>query len=196
MDDATHVLTTNPDWDEELGEAAASILHDNVTRLADVVNDSDTLLADALTWMKSQGEEGLEGLAVMVAELQDAKRALALIEHEAARAAGELKRSGVKPSEVLPDGRPYELKRSMTRKAWDHGAWKGAVLNRVLENRGLDRYAVNPNTGEEVDLGQLVADAQGVHGSTSPRVTALRSLGLEPSDFCTETPGPWAFYVK
>lgn len=189
-------LTTADEWDEELGAAAASILYDNVANLADVVDDSDTLLADALKWCQLQESEGLEGLAQLAADVQNAKRALALIEHEVARAAGQMKRGGVQPSGVLASGKPYELKRATTRKAWDHGAWKGAVLNRVLEDRGLDRYAVNPSTGEEVDLGQLVADVQGVHGSTAPRVTALRSLGLEPGEFCTETPGPWAFYVK
>ena len=187
-------MTDTPEWDEELGEAAASILADNVARLGAMTDDSDTLLADALRYLQAQ-PDGIEGLAHLAADLQDAKRALAMIEAEAARAAGEMKRRGVKPSGALADGRPYELKRATTRKAWDHGAWKGAVLNAALEHRGLERYAVNPATGEEVDLGELLADVQGVHGSTAPRVTALRALGIDPGEYCTETPGPWAFQI-
>lgn len=104
----------------------------------------------------------------------------------------------------LPDGRQYDLTRSTDRKEWDHAEWKRDA-RRVLTDQLTDRFLtvtegealIDTMTGEEVTLGRVLQEAmaaiQDVQGSSPPKSTALKPLGLYASDYCTSTPGGWRF---
>lgn len=106
----------------------------------------------------------------------------------------------------LPDGRQYELSRTTDRKEWDHAEWKRDA-RRVLTTQLTERYdgweahggvqIIDTQTGEVVTLGNVIQEAmaaiQNVQGSSPPKSTALKPLGLYASDYCTSTPGGWRF---
>ena len=182
-------------WDPEMGELKASVLTDNLAAVRENLAEGDTMLADACRWLEERDD--LQALADLAATVQDLKRSLAVAEAYISRTAGAVRSSGVTPPDALTDGRPFELRRSTTRKRWDHGGWKSAVLNAVLERHEVAKgdVTVNASTGEPVDVPAIIQAAQEVHGSTSPRVTNLKALGIDPGDFCEETPGPWSVSV-
>lgn len=97
---------------------------------------------------------------------------------------------------VMPDGRAYKVRRGQDRKAWDHEGWKHDVRAEVIRRHlpTTDTY-VDTTTGEVVDLAPvlygLAADLQEVHGSTAPKVTKLRALGLEVDGYCQTFAGRW-----
>lgn len=182
------------DWDSELAEVKASVLLDNLAGARDNLAEGSTYLVDACRLLEESRD--LQALVDLVATIQDLKRSLASAESYVARSAGAVRRKGVDAPEATSDGRPITLHRAKTRTAWDHDGWKAAVLTAVLDDavpRGHD--VVDAETGEPVDLAAIVKNAQAVHGSTSPRTTSLKALGIVPGDFCTETPGPWTVQV-
>lgn len=102
----------------------------------------------------------------------------------------------------LADGRQFTLKRTQDRKAWDHEEWKRdarrAIVRHTTDEMG-STIQVLTEDGEvqEFDLARLlhlaVTEAQEVHGSTAPRSTALKRLGLYAGDYCESSPGGWKF---
>lgn len=141
-----------------------------------------------------------EHLADAIATIQDVKYRLGLVESALAAALGE--REGVIQGN-LPDGRQFTLKRTQDRKEWDHEDWKRdarrVLVQQALEVNGVGRLIqfVTPHTGEvmNLDLAHMlqvaITEAQEVHGSTAPRSTSLKRLGLYASDYCTSSPGGW-----
>jgi hypothetical protein len=129
--------------------------------------------------------------------IAEARRKLA--EHRAI-VARDCGRAGTFPLEGrLPDGRPYQIAQGNSRTAWEHDRWKADVARELTSNwEGCQ--VVKPTTGEVFDaptvLGSLVSAAQEVHGSTGPRVKALRTLGLSAEDYSERTPGPWSISVE
>lgn len=100
----------------------------------------------------------------------------------------------------LSDGRQFTLKRTQDRKEWDHEDWKRDVRRQIVKHTTDEMGStiqVLTEDGEvqEFDLARLLhlalADAQEVHGSTAPRSTSLKRLGLYASDYCTSSPGGW-----
>lgn len=131
-----------------------------------------------------------------IALIQELRYRLGLVESTLATALG--KAEGVIQGN-LSDGRQFTLKRTQDRKEWDHDDWKRdarrAVVQGVLKDREL--AIMDLETGEVGDtslsglLYEAVAQAQEVHGSTAPRSTSLKRLGLYASDYCTSSPGGW-----
>jgi hypothetical protein len=109
----------------------------------------------------------------------------------------------------LSDGRAFTLKRAQDRVAWDHDEWKRdarRVITQTTAARfrafGEDETFTDPelfdtSTGEAVTLARVIQEAlamaQEVHGSTAPRSTALKRLGLYASDYCASSPAGWRF---
>lgn len=101
----------------------------------------------------------------------------------------------------LADGRQFTLKRTQDRKAWDHEEWKRdarrAIVNDLTKPGDTIYEGVVTADGEVVPLGPVlhtaIALAQEVHGSTAPRSTALKRLGLYAGDYCESSPGGWKF---
>lgn len=99
----------------------------------------------------------------------------------------------------LPDGRQFTLKRSADRKEWQHEEWKRdarrAIVQEFTKPGDTIIEGVLTVTGEVIPLGPILQEAmtaiQNVHGSTAPKSTALKPLGLYASDYCTSTPGGW-----
>lgn len=109
----------------------------------------------------------------------------------------------------LPDGRQFTVKRTADRKEWQHDEWKRDARRRIAQDLA-SRYVpqsdddpvaaiIDTETGEEVTMARVLLEAmaaiQDVHGSTSPKSTALKALGLYASDYCTSTPGGWRMNV-
>lgn len=188
------------DYDERDGVMALERLSTALHALGDALNETDLTVADATRYMAERLD--LPALAGTVALVQDLKRRLGLLEAYLSREAGhvavevDLPRKG-----VLPDGRPWELRRGKDRKGWDHEDWKRDVRQKVVEAAlvGRSRVLVDPDTGEELDVTpivfQAVQNAQEVHGSTAPRVGQLRALTLDPDDYAETSPGTWGFTV-
>lgn len=85
----------------------------------------------------------------------------------------------------LPGIGLFERHSGNSRKEWDHAGVAGRVVQTLL---------VDPNTGEPApdeykDFAYLLRDRLLEAARPEWRVTALRTLGIDPSDFCTTTPG-------
>lgn len=128
-----------------------------------------------------------------VAWVQDQRRALAALEDTATRYAAQ--NLSVHKSGTLPDGRLYEVKRGGDRKGWDREQWEHDARAAVLRTRGVPALVVDPIQGDVINLLEVLAGVQAVHGSGPPRVTALRALGLDPDDYSETTPGRWSVAV-
>lgn len=139
------------------------------------------------------GRRDLEALA-LVARVQELRRQLGAVEATATRWLGLS--ATIPKTGVLPDGSTYEVKRGANRKSWNHDGWKHDAREQVLARAGLAGHeVVDTETGELVDLQTLLTWVQEQHGSTSPRVTELRKLGLDPDDYCETFPGLWGVQV-
>lgn len=147
-----------------------------------------------------------QDLADMAATLQEMKYLLGTVETAVTATLG--KREGAIQGN-LSDGRAFTLKRAQDRKEWDHEEWKRDA-RRIIATRVSERYAAfgedetftepelfDTETGEAVTLAralqEALAMAQEVHGSTAPRSTALKRLGLYASDYCASSPAGWRF---
>lgn len=139
-----------------------------------------------------------QGLVDTVALVQDFRRKLADLEADlVAVAADALKGRDLQGN--LFDGRQWKLHRTADRKAWDHDDWKRDARRAIqldLDRRyGETGDLVDLKSGEAMSLGQVLqvamAEIQEVHGSTAPRTTALRRLGLSPDDYCETKRGSW-----
>lgn len=184
-------------YDPEMGELAYSVIKDNMDALDVSLNEADTLLADAAQFLAEALD--VEGLVALAAKVADLKRGLAVAEAFLAREAGKVASEMNRREGTLPDGRQFAVKRGAIRKAWDHLTWKRDVLNAIVSKVPASAVVVDSNTGEELDaakvIGGFIALAQEVHGSTAPKVKALKSLTLDPDDYCTSTPGPYAVII-
>lgn len=155
------------------------------------------VVADMMTLMEARATpEDLDELADTIAVVQHLKQRLGQVEQDLSTAMG--KRAGVVQGN-LTDGRQFTLKRTQDRKEWDHEDWKRDVRRTITERfaPNPDDVAVDAASGEAVPLRGIIqralAVAQEVHGSTAPRSTSLKALGLYASDYCTSTPGGWKF---
>lgn len=183
-------------YDPEMGELAYSVIWDNMNALDGNLNEADTLLADAARYL-AEGFN-VDALAELAGKVADLKRGLAVAEAFLARETGKAAAEMNRREGTLPDGRHFAVKRGAIRKAWDHLNWKRDALNAIV-NDANGFSVVDQITGEEQDapafVGAFIAKAQEVHGSTAPRVTALKALTLDPDDYCTSTPGPYAVII-
>ena len=96
------------------------------------------------------------------------------------------------PQEIDGIGR-IEVRGGRDRKGWDHERWQHDARQAVLNSPGLAGAAgVVDAAGEIHDIGEvfeLLTHLQRIHGSTAPKTTELRKVGLDPDDYATSTPG-------
>jgi hypothetical protein len=154
-------------------------------------------LATAMDGHEDDLEYGV--LAETVAWLQDMRRDLATAEAYVARQLGRM--IGCPDVIELPDGRRAEVLKGKDRKAWQHADWQRDVRNAIVDSReGWDlvayRVSQMDGTSEDVDVSDLIAQAQAVHGSAAPKVTALKPLGLAADDYCESVPGPYSVRIS
>lgn len=90
-----------------------------------------------------------------------------------------------------------ERSRRPDRKSWQHDEWKAEVRRKTIQAHGLKGAHVISADGEELDvsLEAVIRSVQDIHGSIAPRVTGLRSLGIDADDYCERSPGPWSVKV-
>lgn len=92
-----------------------------------------------------------------------------------------------------------ERHRTSDRKAWQHEDWQRDVRAKVLQSLGLKgAQGVLTADGEVVPasvLFDLMSSVEAAHGSAAPKMTALRSLGLDARDYCETSPGRWTVKV-
>lgn len=155
-------------------------------------------LADATARLEkfqdTTGTWGTGAQADLVALIQDLKARLGLVEAQAVMTLG--KSAGAIQGN-LSDGRQFTLKRAADRTAWDHEEWKRDARRAIVQAHAGSRLVIDTDTGEEAPLARVlqeaITEAQEVHGSTAPRSTSLKRLGLYANDYCTSTPGGWRF---
>jgi hypothetical protein len=162
------------------------------------IDDLDENLAVASDDLEST--LNYSALAETVAHFQEWKRRLGVMESYLARQLGTLE--GCPDTITLPDGSRAEVLKGKDRKAWEHPRWKRDVVNAVVEQAEaghgeLVAYVADERTGEArtVEVGDLIAQALDVPGSTAPKTTALKALGLRADDYCETYPGPWAVKI-
>lgn len=173
-------------------------------RLNQLLKTLDAITGDMKVTDASLAVEALHDgqVADDVALLQNVRHRLQMVELDLTAALG--KRVG-RTVGNLSDGRQWKTERSADRKEWDHDGWKHdarrAVVDATLEEFGTTHLDVVDMDGEVSALAlapllhNAITMAQEVHGSTQPRVTNLRALGLVTTDYCTSTPGPWRLNV-
>jgi hypothetical protein len=135
-------------------------------------------------------------LAETVAWIQAVKGRLGQSEAFVAREMGRL--DGCPEIVELPDGRVATVMKGRERKEWRHDDWKRDVRAAVIKSAGLalDAEIVDAENGTFVDLPDLLAKVQAVHGSAAPKSTALKPLGLSADDYCTSGPGPYSVRIS
>lgn len=172
--------------------------------LTDGYRAADADLTNATARLEAYADAELADaeLADAIANIQDVRKRLSMVEVDLATALG--KRVGKTVGE-LSDGRQFQLARATDRKEWDHEEWKRdarrALVDQSLAAIAVSRESivVDPTTGEQTEqtlpaiLHTVLAMAQEIHGSTAPRSRELRSLGLYPDNYCTTTPSGWRF---
>lgn len=165
---------------------------DVLENLTDAVTDLDAQV-DALV------EACTDPAGTDVAELLDTVRGqrtrLYALEQRVEEAAAKALLEDTTTTPVLR----IERHRTTERKAWDHTDWQRDVRAKALQAHGLKgAQGVLSADGEVLDasvLFDLAATLQAAHGSTAPRTTALRSLGLDARDYCESSPGRWVVKV-
>lgn len=160
--------------------------------LDDLEHAADKLSDDLQGALSALGQAATDDDRVvgLIGRVRAIRATLGMVETVATRWAGQSPYIG--KTGVLADGTHYEIRRGRDRKAWQHDGWKHDVRERVLDRAGLAGHeVVDTETGELVDLQTLLTWVQEQHGSTAPRVTELRKLGLEPDDYCESFPGLW-----
>lgn len=165
---------------------------DVLVNLTDAVTDLDATL-DALV------EACTDPQGTDVAELLDAVRtqrvALQALEGRVEEAAAK---ALLEDTTTTPTLR-IERHRTTDRKAWQHADWQRDVRAKALQAHGLKgAQGVLTADGEVLEasvLFDLAATLQAAHGSTAPKTTALRSLGLDARDYCESSPGRWTVKV-
>lgn len=134
-------------------------------------------------------------MAELLLAVQSARIALQALERDAE---AECAKAMVGDYAETPTLR-VERSRRAERKTWDHEAWKRDARGKVLRKHGLlGAQAVIDAQGEMLSpaaFAEALTELQGVHGSTAPRVTQMRGLGLDPDDYCERTPGSWQVRV-
>lgn len=165
---------------------------DVLANLTDAVTDLDTQL-DALL------EACTDPAGTDVAELLDSIRtqrvALQALEGRAEEAAAGALLDDMTTTDTLR----IERHRTTDRKAWQHTEWQRDVRAKALQAHGMKgAQGVLTADGEVLDasvLFDLMATLQAAHGSTAPKTTALRALGLDARDYCESSPGRWTVKV-
>lgn len=189
-------------------QAGLADLSDALWSISQATGAADTAVSQATDAL-------LEGLdftdaAATIALIQDIRRRLQVVEQYMTKRLGEAATEVSTKGGALPDGRLWEVRRGKVRKAWDHDSWKhdarAKIANEVIdsvdgEGQELVAYVVHEETGQVEDLNvaalliAAMATAQEVHGSTAPRVTALKSLGMDPDEYAETAPGLWSLAV-
>lgn len=170
---------------------AAHVLAGGVTELDATLADVTQAFTDGLDY---------PALAEMVAWLQSLRAKLGEAEAYVAREMGRL--DGCPEVITLPDGRHAQVMKGRERKEWRHDDWKRDVRLKITDTFSdlLPEYLVVPETGEQVSMKPMfleaIAQAQAVHGSTAPKVTSLKALGLAADDYCTSGPGPYRVSIS
>ena len=151
-------------------------------------------------WRDASAHLEPQAQADAVALVKDLRQRLGNVEADLATTLGKAEGNH---QGYLSDGRMFTLKRSPDRKSWNHDDWKRdarrVIVAQTLERLEMPRTAHvwDPDTGQEhptplaVVLQEVLTEAQEVHGSTAPRTTALKRLGLYATDYCESSPGGW-----
>lgn len=156
--------------------------------IADLSSTTGTLLRE-LHGALAAAEGSPEVVLDLITWCQALRRSLSSIESDATRWAGL---ANIAKTGDMPDGRRYTIRRGTNRKAWNHDRWKHDARAAVVKAHNLSGSdLLDPETGELVDLQGLLTHVQEFHGSTSPRLTALRQAGLDPDDYAETSPGAW-----
>ena len=169
---------TAEDWQD-----AVNVLGD----VGEAIRALPTVVMQGVAWQIATEPETVVAYAALI---QAHRKTLADMEAYVVREVG---RSTEALKGTLPDGRLYDLRKGVERKAWDHTSWQADVRRQVLS--GVTD-AVDASTGEAIDLHALVVGAQAVHGATPPKAKALKALGLDPADYSETYPGPWSLQVS
>ena len=179
----------------ETGEIALMYLSDNLHDLDLAIQGTDTTLGDSTRFLV----EKIDTVTLIdtIALIQSLRRRLGVAEAYLAREIGRMTAETGGAVGSTSDGRQYEVLKGAVRKAWDHEGWQAAVRRVVAEQ--APQQVIDASTGEVIDIQTLVMQAmtraQAVHGSSAPKVTALKALALDAGDYCETSPGPYAVKV-
>lgn len=135
-------------------------------------------------------------LAELLADLRDARERLYALERDTEVTLAK----AMTTDEVDTPTLRVERRRGTDRKSWDHAGWQVDARRQVLRKHGLaGAQGVLTPDGEVIPaevLAEALAELQSVHGSTAPRTTQLKGLGLDPRDYCESSPGAWRVSVR
>lgn len=157
----------------------------------------------AVAWLEADQDALVDGctdpqatdLAQLLLELQETTKKLQTITRDLEVTTAKR----MLDDELEAPGLVAERRRGTDRKSWDHAGWQHDVRAKALQASGLRGAQLVTAEGELVPaaeaLQELLAKVQAAHGSTGPKVTALRSFGLDVRDYCESSPGAWSVKV-
>jgi len=128
-------------------------------------------------------------VAELLLVIREARETLQGVERDAEAALGKAMLGDQAMSPTLR----VERRRTADRTAWDHEGWQRDVRAKALQAAHLKgAQGVLTADGEVLPasvLHDLLRTVEAAHGAAAPKVTALRSLGLDPQDYCETSPG-------
>jgi AcrR family transcriptional regulator len=138
-------------------------------------------ITDLLRSIDDLPNDDIEGIAEGVLALDTVRQDLAAV-----RDAAETRLVTVmgEMPEVSIAGATMELRRSDSRKAWDHKAISAEVAERLVQS------SVDFETGEMLkSTEELIMDVLTYAGVSYWKVKALNNLGISADDYCEVTEG-------
>lgn len=154
---------------------------EHIAATADILGELDWLTAEA-----QRPDAEANDVAEILAALRDIKQ-------DAARAYDEVEKAllalmGERKLEV-PGLGVIESKRKTKRNGWRHDE-----LIPVLVARALDERVFDPGTGEaqERESETVARVLRECISFGAGKVTGLRARGIQPDEYCTETPDGWS----
>lgn len=150
--------------------------------VADQLTTCRLAITELLRTIQSLPEGDIETIAEGVLALDTVRQDLVAVreaaETQLITAMGDL-------PEVSVAGATMELRRSDSRKAWDHKALGAEVAERLVQS------AVDFETGEVLkSTEELIMDVLTYAGVSYWKVKALNNLGISADEYCEVTEGP------
>lgn len=150
--------------------------------VADQLTTCRLAITELLRTIQSLPASDIENIAEGVLALDTVRQDLVAVreaaEAQLITAMGDL-------PEVSVAGATMELRRSDSRKAWDHKAISAEVAERLVQS------SVDFETGEMLkSTEELIMDVLTYAGVSYWKVKALNNLGISADDYCEVTEGP------
>lgn len=152
------------------------------------MTDSRVLLEQIIAEYEA-GEHDRDMLVRVLCEVRDLRADLASFAADVTR---DLLPLATEKKFIVSGLGEVTVRKQTKRTAWQHDQLLPALIARIMDEK---ETLYDPETGELLPYTQighnLTARLRACVSFGAGKVTGLRSIGLQPDEFCTETPDGW-----